>query len=98
MSNERRELMKLIDDHRDRHGQPSEASIARAIGVATQTVNSWRSRGVRQPPERKTMERLAELLGLPFEDYVLQVVLYDCRLRNTMPEPPAHKREGRGLG
>lgn len=55
-------LVDLIDEYKDRHGQPSDASIARAIGIAPQTLNSWRKRGIRELPAAETLRRLAEFL------------------------------------
>ena len=33
------ELLRIVDDYKDRHGQPSDASIARAIGVAPRVAH-----------------------------------------------------------
>jgi transcriptional regulator with XRE-family HTH domain len=57
-------LVGLIDDYKDRHGQPSDASIARAIGIAPQTLNSWRKRGIRELPAPDTLRRLASFIGV----------------------------------
>lgn len=57
-------LVYLIDDYKDRHGQPSDASIARAIGIAPQTLNSWRKRGIRELPAAETLRRLAGFIGV----------------------------------
>lgn len=57
-------LVALVDDYKDRHGQPSDASIARAVGIAPQTLNSWRKRGIRELPAAETLRRLAALLGV----------------------------------
>ena len=57
-------LVDLIDDYKDRHGQPSDASIARAIGIAPQTLNSWRKRGIRELPAAETLRRLAGFIGV----------------------------------
>ncbi len=85
MSNERRELMQLIDDYRDMHGQPAEASVARAVGIAPQTLNSWRKRGIRQLPEKETLERLASFLGVSYEETVLKAALYDAGWSDDLP-------------
>lgn len=61
-------LVALIDDYKDRHGQPSDASIARAVGIAPQTLNSWRKRGIRELPAAETLRRLATFLGIDDED------------------------------
>lgn len=98
MSNDRRELMRLIDDWRDQHGQPSEASIARAIDVAPQTISSWRKRGIKEPPALDTLHRMADYMSLP-RDYVGSVVAYDIHLVDVMPEPVGWRRdEGRRSG
>jgi transcriptional regulator with XRE-family HTH domain len=65
------ELVALIDEYRDRHGQPSEASVARAIGAAPQTINSWRHRGVREMPRPELLQRLAAFIHVPLETVVL---------------------------
>lgn len=55
-------LVGLIDDYKDRHGQPSDSSIARAIGIAPQTLSAWRTRGIRELPSAETLRRLAEFI------------------------------------
>lgn len=55
-------LVALIDEYRDKHGQPPDASIARAIGVAPQTISSWRRRGIREMPNPETLRSLAAFL------------------------------------
>lgn len=70
-------LVSLIDDYRDAHGQPSEASIARAVGVAPQTLNSWRQRGLKEPPAVDTMRRLADFLRVDYVTVVLRAALID---------------------
>lgn len=81
------ELVRLVDEYKDKHGQPPDASIARAIGVAPQTVSSWRKRGIRELPSDEALRRLAQLLRVPYQDYLLQVALYDIGRRDTMPAP-----------
>lgn len=71
------ELVKILDDYRDAHGRPSDASIARGIGVAAQTVSSWRRRGIRDMPERETLRQLAEFVKLPYGT-VLRAALLDA--------------------
>lgn len=71
-------LLRLIDDYKDAHGQPSDSSIARAIGVAPQTISSWRKRGIKEPPARATMEKLARLTRLDYETVVLRAALLDA--------------------
>lgn len=60
-------LVDLIDEYKDRHGQPSDASIARAVGIAPQTLNSWRKRGIRELPNAETLRRLAAFIGVDSE-------------------------------
>lgn len=79
------QLLAIIDAYKDAHGQPSDASIARAIGVAPQTISSWRKRGIREAPDVTALKRLAELVQLPYENYVLQAALVDAGYRDTMP-------------
>lgn len=57
-------LIALIDEHRAKQGDRSEASIAREIGVAPQTINSWRNRGMKKLPRAKTMRALAAALHI----------------------------------
>lgn len=90
------ELVRIIDDYRDTHGQPSDASIARAIGIAPQTLSSWRKRGIRELPQAETLRSLAALVGLPYEAYVLEVALFDAGWRETLPAPPSDHRGVRG--
>lgn len=71
-------LIAVIDDYKDRTGQPSDASISRAIGVARQTVSSWRRRGIRDLPERDALVELAKLVGRDYETVVLRAALLDA--------------------
>lgn len=70
-------LLAIIDDYKDRHGSPSDSSIARAIGVAPQTISSWRRRGIKQLPERETLKALAEFVRVDYFDVLLPAVLKD---------------------
>lgn len=70
-------LVALIDVYKDTHGQPSDASIARAVGIAPQTLNSWRNRGIRELPARATMIRLADFMRVDYDD-VLRAALMDA--------------------
>lgn len=56
------QLTDLIDEYKDRNGNPSDASIARAVGIAPQTLSSWRKRGIRELPDADTLRRLAAFL------------------------------------
>ncbi len=61
--------------------------------MAPQTISSWRKRGIKEPPEVETMKELAAFVGLPYEDYVLQAVLVDCGMRDTMPPLPSEREQ-----
>lgn len=87
------QLIAIIDQYKDTHGAPSDSSIARAIGVAPQTISSWRKRGIKEAPAVDAIKRLAVLVGLPYEDYILQAVLVDTGYRDSMPDPPNPGRE-----
>jgi hypothetical protein len=81
------EIFKIVDEWKDHHGGPSDASIARTIGTTEQTFNSWRKKGFKTVPRnREPLKRLAELVGLDYEDVVLQALAVDVGLRDTMPE------------
>jgi transcriptional regulator with XRE-family HTH domain len=74
------ELLALIDEYKDAHGQPSDASIARAIGIAPQTLSSWRKRGIRDLPATETLQQLAALLGADYPSVVLRAALADTNI------------------
>lgn len=79
------ELVKIIDGYKDRHGQPSDASIARAIGIPAQTLDSWRNRGMRNVPNNKApLRELARLVGLDYS-IIAQAVAVDIGLMDKMP-------------
>ena len=71
-------LVAIIDAYKDTHGQPSDSSVARSIGVKPQTLSSWRHRGVKVPPDRDALRKLARLAGLSYEHDVLRAALLDC--------------------
>lgn len=71
------QLLALIDDYKDKHGSPSDSSIARAIGAAPQTLSSWRKRGFKEPPDRDVLRALAGFLRVDYETVVLRAALVD---------------------
>ena len=88
------EVVRIIDEYKDAHGQPSDASIARALGVSPGTLSAWRKRGIKSPPEAETLRALAVLARLPYAEYVLQAALVDAGWRESMPElEDARRRE-----
>jgi transcriptional regulator with XRE-family HTH domain len=80
-------LLAIIDDYKDRHGQPPDAAVARAIGVKPQTLSSWRKRGMKEPPHVDSLRKLAALAGVDYETVVLRAVLIDV----GWVEPPAEE-------
>jgi transcriptional regulator with XRE-family HTH domain len=79
-------LIAIIDEYKDTHGAPSDSSIARAIGVAPQTISSWRTRGIRDLPDRQTLMKLADLVRLDYRTVVLPAVLEDIDYLPTETE------------
>jgi transcriptional regulator with XRE-family HTH domain len=79
-------LLAIIDRYKDTHGQPSDASIARAVGVAPQTISSWRKRGIRELPARDTLIRLADFMRVDYAD-VLHATLVDTGYQAEQPRP-----------
>lgn len=71
-------LVAIVDVYKDLHGQPSDSSVARSIGVAPQTISSWRKRGLKEPPNREALQKLADLVGLDYETDVLRAALLDA--------------------
>lgn len=71
-------LVALIDEYKDSHGSPSDSSIARAIGAKPQTVSSWRTRGISEPPNTVTLRNLAEFIARDYETVVLRAALLDA--------------------
>lgn len=87
-------LLALIDDYKDRHGNPSDSSIARAIGTAPQTISSWRTRGIKEPPARELLRNLADLLRVDYESVVLRAALLDAGWIDPGPEPTSTSEVG----
>lgn len=91
------ELAKIIQGYRDRHGQPSMASIARAIGTKPQTVDSWLNRGMRTIPRNtEPLRELAKLTGLDYR-IIVDAVAVDVGLLDEMPAYEWPERR-RGVG
>lgn len=88
------ELVSMIDEYKDRVGGPSDASIGRAIGVARQTISSWRRRGIHDLPERSTLIALADLLGRDYVSQVLPAVLRDTGYIDPDAETQANDEVG----
>lgn len=88
-------LLAIIDDYKDRHGQPADAAVARAIGIKPQTLSSWRKRGIREPPAVDSLRNLAALANVDYETVVLRAVLIDTGLVEEKPnDPPAEEVRG----
>ena len=71
-----------------------DSSIARAIGVAPQTLSSWRTRGIKDPPSLTTLENLADFLSVDFESVVVPAVLTDMGWINRPEEKSKNLRRG----
>ena len=78
-------LLVILDHYKDTHGQPSDASIARAVGIAPQTISSWRKRGIRELPARETLMALADFMRVPYHE-VLTAVLVDIGYMDEKPQ------------
>lgn len=91
------ELMKILDGYRDRHGQPSWASIARSIGVVPQTLDTWRHRGMKTYPRNlEPFRNLADLVGLDYK-VIIDAIAFDVGLADQRPEyrwPEAREVKG----
>lgn len=89
------ELMKIIDGYKDRHGQPPDASVARAIGVPAKTLDSWRNRGMKTVPKNKEpLRQLARLVGLDYR-IIAAAIMVDIGLVDEMV-PYSWPDDGRG--
>jgi transcriptional regulator with XRE-family HTH domain len=55
-----RQLIQIVQTHMDQYGV-SEAEVARRIGTAPQTVNTWRNGEMKQLPRQLYLRALAEL-------------------------------------
>lgn len=80
-------LLDIIDDYKDSHGQPPDASIARAIGVSPQAISSWRKRGLKVPPRHESLRALARLTNLDYRTVVLRAALLDAGWEDEEVEP-----------
>lgn len=80
-------LWSLIQSHLDEYGV-REAALARRMGTAPQTLNSWKNRGLRQLPERRLLDAVARELRLPYA-VVLAAVLQDLGYADDSPAPEA---------
>lgn len=86
-------LVAIIDAYKDQHGQPSDSSVARAIGVKPQTLSSWRKRGLKEPPARESLRELARLTRLDYETVVLRAALIDAGWVEDTPETTASQED-----
>lgn len=80
-------LLAIIDEFKDAHGAPPDSSVARALGIAPQTLNSWRKRGIKELPNKETLLKLASLTRRSYVDDVLPAVLLDIGYMTEDPAP-----------
>lgn len=80
-------LVALIDDYKDRTGQPSDASISRAVGLTRQAVSNWRRRGIKEPPTPEVLRKLARLMQRDYETVVLRAALLDAGWISDKEDP-----------
>lgn len=71
-------LLAIIDAYKDAHGGPSDASVARSLGITSSALSSWRKRGLKEPPSMTALRKLADLTHLDFESVVLRAALIDA--------------------
>ena len=92
-------LLAIIDAYKDTHGQPSDASIARAVDIAPQTLSSWRKRGIRDLPEADTIRRLSDFLRVSYVT-VFHAAAVDAGYLDAMPasEDPDPPQSGEVRG
>lgn len=90
------QLLAIIDEYKDAHGSPSDSSIARAVGIAPQTLSSWRKRGIRELPNRDTLREIARLTRRDYATEVLPAVLRDIDYLEPAepPQPPTQRKVG----
>lgn len=67
----------IVQKHIDAYGV-REAEIARRMGTAPQTLNSWKNRGIHKLPDARLLLALANITGVAYED-VLNAALMDIR-------------------
>lgn len=80
-------LLAIIDAYKDTHGKPSDASIARAIDVAPQTISSWRKRGIKELPDSATLRNLAAFVGVPHLTVLCAALIDTDRMKESeLPE------------
>lgn len=75
------ELWKVIQGHLDKYGV-REAEFARRMGSTPQTLNSWKNRGLKQLPDRRLLEAVADLTRTPYFR-VLDLALFDIGYRDS---------------
>ncbi|WP_069164883.1 hypothetical protein [Nocardia altamirensis] len=89
------ELRKLIQRHLDRYGV-KEAEFARRIGSTPQTLYTWKRREMRQLPDKRILEGIAEEAGFPYWR-VLDAALVDSGYRSVYPDATEICQRLRGL-
>lgn len=84
------EILRIIEEYKDAHGQPADAAVARALGLSPQALNSLKRRGglhSLQGDQYSWLGQLAIITHLPYQ-YVLDCALYDIGLLLEKPRRP----------
>lgn len=70
------ELYAIVQRHIDNYG-PSEAEVARRIGLSPQALNQWKNKGLRKLPSKQALTGLSRVTRTRYED-VLDAALRDA--------------------
>jgi len=79
-------LWDLIQGHLDQYGV-RDAALARRMGTSAQTLNSWKKRGLKRPPEPWLLVAAAREIQVEYER-VLDAALVDTGYRSRSAYPP----------
>jgi transcriptional regulator with XRE-family HTH domain len=78
-------LWRLVQDYLDRQPfPPSDRRLAQRVGVSPTTIGSWRRGELTQTPKVDNLDRLADLIGVPYRT-VHRAAALDAGLRIEDP-------------
>jgi hypothetical protein len=86
------ELWSIIQGHLDRYGV-REAAFARRMDTSSQTINSWKMRGLRRLPEKWLLEAVARETGTPYANVLHAALLDTGYLSDGVNGEPASSAE-----